>query len=145
MKVISFSALGPKCPSRMLCCRFFLASFVAVTERSTPHSRISVTSEERRRCRRSVIQPVPVQRSRMRRRCVGCWCMLETPGTRVARWTVRDSVSGLRQIDKHKRCESSRIVQTADLGMSTPALHIISRSPKGCEPKIYCNGFPLSR
>lgn len=33
----------------------------------------------------------------------------------------------------------------ADRGINTPALHRMSRAPKGWLPSIYCNGFPFER
>lgn len=36
-------------------------------------------------------------------------------------------------------------VDRSDLGIKTPFLHNISSGPKGCEPRIYCSGFPLAR
>ena len=28
-------------------------------------------------------------------------------------------------------------------GIKTPGLHLMSSSPKGWEPRMYCKGFPL--
>jgi len=54
----------------MLCSRFLLARESAVGEMSTPRiSRLGIVGfeGERRECRRRGMQPVPVQRSRMRK------------------------------------------------------------------------------
>lgn len=60
------------------------------------------------------IQPVPVQRSRMRRGRLGWWPMpfrnpgrlssrTKAAGMSEARWVVIDSVSRLRTVAKHQR------------------------------------------
>lgn len=77
----------------MLWERFSFASFVAAGEMSTPWRRRRGMWGERRECRRSGMQPVPVQRSRMRSALRG------REGTarrrREARCAVIFSVSGL--------------------------------------------------
>ena len=89
------------------------------------------------------MQPVPVQRSRMRR---GVARGVEER-TRVARWVVMVSVSGLWcRVVSYDIDETYTIHRSmTDLGIKTPLLHNISNSPNGCVPSIYCNGFPLAR
>lgn len=36
-------------------------------------------------------------------------------------------------------------LQMTDLGIKTPFLQRTSKLPKGCDPRIYCNGFPFER
>jgi hypothetical protein len=64
---------------------------------------------------------VPVHRSRIRSFCLSAraFCL-----TNPANWTVYPSVS--------------------DLGIKTPLSHRISRSPKGCVPRMYWRGSPLA-
>lgn len=72
--------------------RFLIARFVAVGEMSMPWMwRVGIVGE-RMECRRSGMQPVPVQRSRMRRVGGG---VVRDEKRRWARWVVRVSVSGL--------------------------------------------------
>lgn len=100
--------------------RFAAAVFVARGEMSTPQRCRWGVWGFRREERRRGMQPVPVQRSRIRR-----GGREREARRREARWVVRISVSGL--------------------GIRTPLLHDISSAPNGCDPRMYCNGFPLAR
>ncbi len=60
-------ALRGRRRSVTLCSRFFLAREMAAVDLSTPRSRSAGVEGARMELRRRGIQPVPVQRSRMRR------------------------------------------------------------------------------
>ena len=55
-----------------------------------------------------------------------------------ARCVVYASVSGLSIDCQH--CHVTGSVMTTNRGIKTPGRHLISSSPKGCEPRIYCRG-----
>ena len=74
----------------MLWVRFLFARDVAWVDMSTPRRRRDGMVGNRREWRRSGMQPVPVQRSRIERGLVG-----RGEERRKARWVVRVSVSGL--------------------------------------------------
>lgn len=35
------------------------------------------------------------------------------------------------------------VIADTNLGIKTPERHLISRRPKGCEPRTYCRGTPF--
>lgn len=77
--------------------RFASASVVAAGEMSTPQSWRHGMCGERSEWRRSGMQPVPVQRSRMRR-VLGALEEGARRRRREARWVVMFSVSVLRRV-----------------------------------------------
>ena len=99
-------------------------------------------------CRSSGMQPVPVQRSRIRSRESHSG-QVSRDGSfvirahmDVARCIVYASVSGLNGF--LVTILNLDAPQT-DRGIKVPGLQIISKSPNGWLPRIYCNGLPLDR
>ena len=95
-------------PCLMLWVRFFLARVMESGEMSMPEMWMVGLWGDRRAWRRRGMQPVPVQRSRMRRICCEAmglsfvmvlgWCEgfgVEADRSSEARWVVMVSVSGL--------------------------------------------------
>ena len=83
----------------MLCSRFLDARSMALFDMSTPHNLKSRMRWHSSECRRYEMQPVPVHRSRIPRRC---GADLDWPsnslGSKEARRVVIDSVSDLYMI-----------------------------------------------
>ena len=145
--------------------RFSFANAMALGEMSRPTVLMcgNLPLLESRECRRREMQPLPEQTSRMRsfpstllplHSALGKGgtgsseerenCSSSSPlMSNFARWLVYASVSGLLCVNINIiTCPSHRITY---LGINTPGRHLISSSPKGCEPRIYCKGSALDR
>ena len=146
--------------------RFSFANAMALGEMSRPTVLMcgNLPLLESRECRRSEMQPLPEQMSRMRGSVSALpplhsallrkggkvffeeieGCSSSSPlMSSFARWLVYASVSGLLFVNINIiTCPSHRITY---LGINTPGRHLISSSPKGCEPRIYCKGSALDR
>lgn len=111
----------------------------AVGEMSTPVTFVSRVGDRRERRRRGM-QPVPVQRSRMRI-CFGS----------VRREGVERRIEERRYVYSSVAClgvaldRSGKTEGLSYRGIRTPFLQRMSRSPKGCEPSIYWSGTPRAR
>ena len=88
------------------------------------------------------MQPVPVQRSRMRRLRGG---FEDGEVRRNARCVVMFSVSSLSRSHSVITNIEVNLQHTTHLGIKTPFLHNTSNPPNGWDPSIYCNGFPRAR
>ena len=114
-----------------------MARRMAFGEISTPRRRrlVSLRARERSCLKRRGMQPVPVQRSRTRSsggRFGAFWKKLTRCATEAA-------VSVLCGVSYEMRHELSC---NSYLGISTPGLQRISKSPKYSLPSKYCSGFP---
>jgi hypothetical protein len=116
--------------------RLCLASLSALSDTSTPSTRRSMSCRvEYSSCwARRGIQPVPVHRSRTRS-SGGRFSALRS---RPKRCVTEAAVSALFVISY----TLLRVVYITYLGISTPGLQRISRSPKYSLPRRYCSGLP---
>lgn len=120
----------------------YLARFTHRDETSTPSNWRSETRVELRKrpSNKSGIQPVPVQRSRMRNR----WGRAREAWRRSARKVMDAAVSCLKKKVSTGLVRVRLDAQT-HLGMSMPGRQAISRSPKNSVPRMYCSGRPAAR